>query len=434
MIENQIICGDCQDAVPKHIPAQSIDLIYIDPPFFSNKNYEILWGNGAEQAAYGDRWKGDIFHYIEWMRPRIAALHTALHPAGNFFIHADQRAIHHLRELCDEFFGYKNLVNEIAWCYNVGGRSKRRLGRKHDTILWYVKSNNYYFNGDNIRVPRDTGEKSFGGRIIEENGRKYQIKVTKRKDGSTKEYKYDLSEGKIPEDWWTDINTLQSQSTERIGYPTQKPAALLERIIKGWSQEGDLVVDGFVGGGTTIDVAKKLNRKWIGIDVSPIACMVSYARVHRLLKGHKARDGIESILRRIPVKAYLDIVDYPATIEEVLNLDGFMFQQWVMIQLNARINPSLTSDGGIDGTFSDGTPIEVKQTSVGRPEIQKFESAIRNAGQQKGVIVGKTFARTAIEYIARMRSRDIIILTLTLDEVLKHDFQTIRAMDIPIGV
>jgi len=430
MIENQVICGDCKTVIPKHNLTNRIDLIYIDPPFFSNKNYEIIWGNGAELAAYGDRWKGDIYHYIKWMKPRIAALHAALKPTGNFFIHADQRAIHHLRELCDKFFGYKNLVNEIAWCYNVGGRSKRRLGRKHDTILWYVKSNDYYFNGDNIRVPRDTGDKSFGGRIREENGIKYQIKVTKRKDGSTKEYKYNLSEGKIPEDWWVDINTIQSQSNERIGYPTQKPAALLERIIKGWSQEDDLVLDGFVGGGTTITVAEQLKRKWIGIDVSPIACMVSYMQVKGKLSDHKAKDGIESIIQQVPSEAFWEIVDYPATPEDVKQLDGFQFQQLIVIQLGAQLSPTFTADGGIDGTFTDGSPIEVKKGRIGRPEVQKFESAIRDAGQNKGVMIGNKITTTAYEAIAKIETRGIVIVPLTMQQVLDRDFQPIHAAGI----
>ena len=146
-MENKIINGDCLTAIPKHIKPESVDLIYLDPPFFSGKPYEIIWGSGAELKAYGDRWKGGVNHYIKWMRPRIEQIHRSLKKSGNFFIHADYRAIHYLRVMCDDIFGYKRLVNEIIWCYNVGGRSKKRLGRKHDTILWYVKSNNYCFNG-----------------------------------------------------------------------------------------------------------------------------------------------------------------------------------------------------------------------------------------------------------------------------------------------
>ena len=173
----------------------------------------------------------------------------------------------------------RNFRNAIDWCYNVGGKSKNQFARKKDTIFWYSKTSKWTFNGHLIGIQRDTGTKSMGGKIgIDENGRPYQDKIVRL---SGKVYRYYLDEDKIPEDWWTDINSIQSGSKERIGYPTQKPEALLERIIKCASNEGDIILDPFMGGGTTITVAEKLKRRWIGIDQSVMAVKVTDFRLQK---------------------------------------------------------------------------------------------------------------------------------------------------------
>lgn len=176
-------------------------------------------------------------------------------------------------------------LNEIVWCYNVGGKSKKHFARKHDTIFWYSKSKDYFFDGTRSGLKRETGTKSFGGKIgVDEHGRRYQDKLVK---ATGKYYRYYLDDPKIPEDWWVDINSIQSQSAERLGYPTQKPEALLERIIKCCSNEGDVVLDAYCGCGTTVAVAQKLNRKWLGIDITYQSISVVLARVEDLF-GAKA--------------------------------------------------------------------------------------------------------------------------------------------------
>ena len=165
----------------------------------------------------------------------------------------------------DAIFGWKQFRNEIVWCYNVGGKSKRWFARKHDLILFYAHSKNYTFNGKEVGIPRDTGTKSLGGKIgVDEQGRRYQDKIV-RKTG--KVYRYYLDEPKIPEDYWTDINSLQSGVKERTGYPTQKPLALYERLIKASSNKGDIVFDPFAGCATTCVAAERLDRQWVGIDL-----------------------------------------------------------------------------------------------------------------------------------------------------------------------
>lgn len=246
--QNNLICGDCKDWLP-FIPSNSVDLIYIDPPFFSNKNYEVIWGNGFELRSFGDRWKGGIAHYTGWMRPHIIESHRVLKNTGSILLHCDWHANHHLRLLLDEVFGEKNFVNEIIWCYDVGGRSSRRFGRKHDTILFFSKTKKYFFNVEGAKSfgkKRKTGTHSKGGRLgKDENGRPYQDKIVKL---TGKIYRYYLDENKIPEDWWSEINSIQSGDKERIGYKTQKPEALIERIIKACSSKNSIILDFFGGG------------------------------------------------------------------------------------------------------------------------------------------------------------------------------------------
>jgi len=276
---NRLILGDNLE-IMKTLESESVDLIYLDPPFFSNRNYEVIWGDEGEIRSFKDRWSGGIDHYIAWLKERVIEMHRVLKKTGSIFLHCDWHADAYIRvHILDRIFGMKNFRNAIDWCYNVGGKSKNQFARKKDTIFWYSKTSKWTFNGDSIGIQRDTGTKSMGGKIgIDENGRPYQDKIVRL---SGKAYRYYLDEDKIPEDWWTDINSIQSGSKERIGYPTQKPEALLERIIKCASNEGDVVLDPFMGGGTTVAVADKLKRRWIGIDQSVMAVKVTEQRLHK---------------------------------------------------------------------------------------------------------------------------------------------------------
>jgi DNA modification methylase len=274
---NKLILGDNLE-VMKQIEDMSVDLIYLDPPFFSNRNYEAIWGDDGEVRSFQDKWEGGMEHYIAWLYERVEQMHRILKNTGSIYLHCDWHADAYIRvNILDKLFGTENFRNAIAWCYNVGGKSKKQYARKKDTIFWYSKTNVWIFNANKIGIKRDTGTKSTGGRMgTDENGRPYQDKIVKK---TGKIYRYYLDENKIPEDWWVDINSIQSGAIERIGYPTQKPEALLERIIKASSNKDDIVLDPFVGGGTTISVADRLERKWIGIDESAAAIKVSGQRL-----------------------------------------------------------------------------------------------------------------------------------------------------------
>ena len=228
----------CADNLQQLIdfPSECVDLIYLDPPFFSNRLYEVIWGDEAEVRSFEDRWEGGIQVYINWMKERMFELQRVLKPTGSIYLHCDWHAGHYLKVMMDEIFGYKSLQNEIVWFYKTGGTSKRHFSRKHDTILFYTKGTNYTFKP--------------------------------QKEKSYLAHKYGFSNVTIEEDeggWYTevgmrdvwDIPALRGNQPEAMGYPTQKPEALLERMILASTNKGDLVMDPFCGCGTTIAVAQR---------------------------------------------------------------------------------------------------------------------------------------------------------------------------------
>ena len=280
--------------------SESVDLIYLDPPFNSKRTYSAPVGSKDAGINFKDMWTWQdvdeyyldtladkfpalaryiadigVIHskpmmaYLTYISQRIIEMHRVLKETGSLYLHCDPTAGHYLKLLLDSIFGKNNFHNEIVWCYSAGGKSKRAFGKKHDTIYLYSKRNNYIFNPGGIKIEMRSGKISFGGKTeIDDDGRMYRLVYgSKNASGKTRYYKYYLDEGKIPEDWWTDINSIQSKATERTGYPTQKPLALLKRIILASSNEGDIVMDPFCGCATTCFAAQQLQRKWIGIDI-----------------------------------------------------------------------------------------------------------------------------------------------------------------------
>jgi len=231
-----IYCGNAK-MVMSRFPEESVDLIYMDPPFFSNRNYELVWGNGYELKAYEDRWMGGVENYIAWMDPVIRECHRVLKPTGSLYLHCDWHANAHLRILLDGVFGANNFLNEIIWWYHdPAGTVRDRFKKKHDNIFLYSKKfKEHHFNLDDVRQPY-----SDGTLMQNEKGHKSFGRVTKT---------HPL--GKVREDVW-EVPFLNSQAKERLGYPTQKPEALLEIIVKASSNPTDIVLDPMSGGGTTI--------------------------------------------------------------------------------------------------------------------------------------------------------------------------------------
>ena len=299
---DKVMCGDCLELLKEYIPDNSIDLIYIDPPFHSGKNYDAIWNNGYEITHFDDTWylkgkRSGMERYLLWLSRRIRESYRVLKPTGSLYFHCDWHANHHIRKKLDEIFGAKNFRNEIVWCYSGGGGSKKHFGRKHDTIFFYSKSNKYTFNYDDVRVSYTKGGGTWNAL---QKGR-----IMKKNIGLTTHNWNPCELGKVVEDYWP-IPFINPMAKERLGYPTQKPEALLERIIKASSNNGDTVLDPMCGGGTTLVKAQMLKRNWIGMDVSPTACRMILKRLNDI--------KVNPLKKKLDVK---DVINYPFTEEQL---------------------------------------------------------------------------------------------------------------------
>ena len=417
MTANRLILGDNLEKL-KEIESDSIDLIYADPPFFSNRNYEVIWGDEGEVRSFQDRWAGGIEHYIDWLKERVMEMHRVLKPTGSIFLHCDWHANAYIRcEILDKIFLPQNFRNEIIWCYTSASHSKLKLPNKHDTIFWYSKSEICAVNLDDIRVPYHEKTESNYKKGLKGSGTLY--------DGRIKSDEGILSDkGKVPEDWWWDIAIaarFPKNSDNNIGYPTQKPAKLLERIIKMASNEGDVVLDPFVGGGTTVVVADKLNRRWIGIDQSVAAVKVSDLRLKKQHTGN---------LYAKPYELHLRTYDY----DVLRNQNAFEFEKWIIEKFGGIPNPKQRNDFGLDGKMPDNTPIQVKRSdNIGRNVIDNFLSAVqrsdeqlfeknKTAGKAVGYIIAFSYGRGAIEEVARLKNKKQIIIELKkVGDIVPYD-------------
>ncbi len=279
---NRLIHGDCLEVL-KNIPPESVDLIYLDPPFFSNRNYEIIWGDDQESRSFGDRFSGGIYKYIDWLKERVEPMYDILKPTGSIFLHCDYHANAYIRVfILDEVFGRNNFRNEIIWSYKTTLKaSNHHLGRDHDVIYFYGKSENHIICPDRTDYPPSPKTLKRWKKYADKDGfvsNKYFAGSNTTIINTSDDKKgFNINYG-IPRDIW-EISHLTGSNPEKIGYPTQKPESLVERIVKMSSKEGDIVLDPFCGGGTTLAVANKLNRQWIGIDQSIVAIKVSEARL-----------------------------------------------------------------------------------------------------------------------------------------------------------
>jgi DNA modification methylase len=260
-----VIHGDAF-AVAGKLPAASLDAIYIDPPF----------GTGAVQRgrghSYVDR-ADDPAAFVAWLSPLLTASQRTLAATGSLFVHLDYRAVHYVKVELDRVFGRDRFVNEIVWCYAVGGKSRRGFGRKHDTILWYANGPDWAFYPDAVRVPRRGGSHM---RLVASPEGPVQEK-TDRKTGRV--YRYPVVAGKVPEDWWSDIETLNHSDAERTGWPSQKPERLLARILEAVTRPGDRVADWFAGSGTTAAVARRLGRRFVVVEREAAAVAIIETRL-----------------------------------------------------------------------------------------------------------------------------------------------------------
>ena len=271
-LENRLILGDNLRVMNALLPEYEgkVNLIYADPPFFTNKGYAARIGRGEDSRrpenwqlaeGYNDEWS-DMGSYLDMLYPRLMLMYKLLSPSGSLYLHLDWHANSYARLLLDEIFGYENLRNEIIWTYHGPSPIRSAFNRKHDMILFYSKSNQYTFNVDQVRIPYNENT------VV-------TFKSSKKAGfGKTP----DLERGKVPEDWWY-FPVVARLHNERTGYPTQKPESLMERIIVASSNPGDLIADFFGGAGTTAAVASRLNRQFISSDTQARALHTTRSRL-----------------------------------------------------------------------------------------------------------------------------------------------------------
>lgn len=470
-----IYCGDNLKML-NEVPDESVDLIYIDPPFNSNRNYEVFWGDAAEKRSFNDRF-GDAKAYIDYMKSRVEQLYRVLKKTGSFYYHCDWHASHYVKIMLDGIFGFNNFRNEIIWQRtNAHNDAKFQFAVVSDSIFYYAKSDNTPFNIqyttydedyikefykhddkdgkgiyqlDNMTSPQPRPNMMYNwlGFPSPEKGWRYEkdtmtklndegrIYYPKKKDGSfdfekrprLKRYLKE-QKGPLTPNVWTDIQNLQGASKEALGYPTQKPIALMERIINASTNKGDIVLDAFCGCGTTLVAAQKLNRKWIGIDISPTACRVMAQRLWDIFKLDEGKDFV--------------LADLPHTEEELRQIPHFEFENWAVIALGGIPNKIKTGDFGIDGKlypvdmekkkktaidlFGDADiyyPIQVKQKDkAGRPDIDSFETAIRRDGRKKGYFISFDFTADALKEIKRLdKDGELEIIPITVKDLLRRE-------------
>jgi DNA modification methylase len=454
-----IYCGDNLEML-KEIPDESVDLIYIDPPFNSNRKYEVFWNETQEKRAFEDRF-GDAQTYIGWMRPRILELYRVLKPTGTFYYHCDWHASHYVKVLLDQIFNFNNFQGDIVWNYRLYSQAAvkgKRFEATHDTILAYTKSQDYTFNPVFIDVkipieeaknygfkqdqkgwfktaPTGLGKGGYSQETVDKMDKEGLIYWTKN-NLARKKY-YVPTDGKslldkhVIGNVWSDIpDMMHAKGTEKLGYPTQKPVALLKRIIEASSNKGDIILDAFCGCGTSLIASQTLGRKWVGIDVSPTACRVMAQRLWDNFKLNEGKD--------------FELSDMPKSAKDLMQLPPFEFQNWAVIALGGIPNQVKVGDYGIDGKlypieqekskeegrdlFGDMDiyyPIQVKQKDkAGRPDIDSFETAIRRDKRNKGYFVSFGFTEDAVKEMRRLdKEGEIEIIPITVDDLLKHESQ-----------
>ncbi len=475
-MENTLYYGDNLDILQRYIPDESVDLIYLDPPFKSSQNYNILFKekNGSQAAsqirAFEDTWSWsqddeevfadlvttggkvsnvmqafrtflgpcDMLAYLVMMAPRLVELRRVMKKTASLYLHCDPAASHYLKILLDAAFGPENFHNEIIWKRSHGHNSANRFGANHDVILFFGKTEKLVWNMVYHDYDQEYIDRHY--RHIDKEGRRYKhenptgagishgvtgqpwrgIDPTAKgrhwarnpkdldkldaeglihwpdKPGAwpyIKVYLDDMS-GVPCQDTWTDIDPINMMAKERLGYPTQKPETLIERIIEASSNEGDIVLDPFCGCGTTIAVAQKLNRRWIGIDITHLAITLIK---HRLLYSFGEKELREG---EVLTPAEFEVIGEPVSVPDAAALaesDQYQFQAWALGLVGARpVELKKGADRGIDGKiiFQGDEPgkfesvqIQVKAGHVTANQVRDLRGVIDREAAAIGVLI-----------------------------------------------
>jgi len=433
---NRIFWGDNLH-IMRMLPSNSIDLIYIDPPFFSGRNYNVIFGDQSEVRSFTDIWEAGMPGYLVWLNARLLEMKRLLKPTGSIYIHLDWHASHYVKCELDKIFGHDNYVSEIVWQRSRGRTNANRFPIEHDTIFWYSKSDEFKWRP--IFKPLDEEYIRTHYRYVDERGRRFRTdnllghrgvnpvyewkgistywrypfqrmneleaegRIRWTKSGKPEFIRYlDDSEGAPIGSFWYDIGPINSQAKEAIGYPTQKPEMLLERIINASSDPEDIVADFFCGGGTTPVVAQNLGRRWIACDTSRIAVAIT---IDRLMKAPSEKTDFKSNAPRekrsvqTTFSSIPDIsLEYWGTYEvpALARLSDEEFRYFVIAAYDGRVT---SGDEFVHG-YKNGIPLYVghasQNTKVTKEEVLEFgRMIVTRRGKHQGEMLAWSFAPSA---------------------------------------
>jgi len=360
MEPNRLFWGDNLH-VMRQLPSQSIDLIYIDPPFFSGRQYNVIFGDQNELRSFSDIWEGGMPGYLIWFNARLYEMKRVLKKSGSIFVHLDWHAVHYVKVEMDKIFGIgagsgKRSVagfrNELIWCYSGGGTPSSEFPRKHDVILWYSKSGQWVFNTQ--YRPYSEGTRQRG---------RTQVKGKYFDKGLR-------PEGTPINDWWPDVKKITSPTDpEKIGYPTQKSEELVGRIISTCTDEGDVVADFFCGGGTTAASAQRLGRRWIACDQSRVAVAITADRLCRLAQ--------KDIGTAIAVPDFT--IEHWGVYEagRLSSTPALQFRKFVLRAFGARPDDSMPGVHGMKGAVPVWVGEPDQRSAATAEDVKTFANAIR---------------------------------------------------------
>jgi DNA modification methylase len=426
---NRLFWGDNLH-VMRQLASESLDLVYIDPPFFSGRQYNVIFGDQNELRSFSDIWEGGMPGYLIWLNARLYEMKRLLKKTGTIYVHCDWHASHYIKAEMDKLFGYENFRSEIIWHYEKWTASSKSLQKNHDVILAYSKSPTWVFNVQKV-VTENLAEKHKRGYLIGGGGGSTGLVVYDKNNPKVKEliasgkYKvhYADIEGKPLSDVWR-IPFINPVANERIGYPTQKPEALLERLILGSSNEGDLVGDFFSGGGTTAAVAQRLGRRWVACDQSRVAVAITNDRLMRQVE--------EEIGKVFPVPDYT--VEHWGVYEarRLADTPTDQFRQFVLRAFGAV--PEATHPG-IHG-MKAALPVFVGEAdpkkAITAREVQDFANAIRTTLRYRqdnlrdGIMLAWAFRPDAVEAAERLRRLEMTDLNFIRLEQIRIDSPRFR--------
>jgi DNA modification methylase len=429
---NRLIWGDNLH-VMRQLPSESIDLIYIDPPFFSGRQYNIIFGDQNEVRSFTDIWEGGMPGYLIWLNARLYEMKRLLKKTGSIYVHCDWHASHYIKVEMDKIFGYENFVNEIIWCRTSSSAKKSRkqstsFTRAHDTLLFYCKDNRQFrgiFQNEYTSI-------CYSNRVLSSLKTDAQGRTVYNRGGGSiggkpisAEVPVDAESGMLARSWWSDIPILRHNSPDFIGYPTQKPEKLIERVIASTTQEGDVVADFFCGGGTTPAVAQRLGRRWIACDQSRVAVAVTADRLIR---------GAQQLQMDLAIPDFT--VEYWGVYEarRLSQMPEREFRAFILRCFGATENKD-PNERGIHG-YKGSVPVWVcppdARYEVSHTDVVAFANAIRRSIRYQqsdlrdGVMLGWAFTPQAREAAEQLRQRAGVDVNFIRLELIRIDSPRFR--------